>query len=137
MRECPVRHMTLCVTSDQELDKCIKMRVRLLLNFLTAIINNSLQTALKAQLLKPEMRCEKGHSQINCMQKIQSRNADVALFDASDVYTAGLNFDLIPFISEVYNLGEPQYYVVAVAKEADPSTELTYLRGLLILVQLN
>jgi hypothetical protein len=30
------------------------------------------QTALKAQLLKPEMVCHKGHSQINCMQAISS-----------------------------------------------------------------
>lgn len=27
VRECPVDHMTLCVTSDPELEKCIKMRV--------------------------------------------------------------------------------------------------------------
>ncbi|KAB0795605.1 hypothetical protein PPYR_12444 [Photinus pyralis] len=112
IRQCPVDHMTLCVTSDQELEKCVKMK-----------------TALKAQLVKPEMRCEKAHSQINCMQKIQAGSADVAVLDASDVYTAGLNYDLIPFISEIYNLGEPEYYVVAVAKEEDPSTELTYLRG--------
>lgn len=63
------------------------------------------------------------------MQKISSGVADIAIFDASDVYTAGLTFDLVPFVSEVYNLGEPEYFVVAVAKEADPSTELTYLRG--------
>jgi melanoma-associated antigen p97 len=53
----------------------------------------------------------------------------VAVLDASDVYTGGLNYDLIPFIAEVYNLGNPEYYVVAVGKENDPSTELTYLRG--------
>jgi hypothetical protein len=53
----------------------------------------------------------------------------VAVFDAGDVYTAGLKYDLIPFISEVYNLGEPEYYAVAVAKEEDPDTELTYLKG--------
>lgn len=88
-----------------------------------------LQTALKAQLLKPEMECYKGHSQIHCMQAIRAGTADVTVLDASDVYTAGLNFDLVPFISEVYNLEEPEYYVVAVAKESDPSTELTYLRG--------
>ncbi|KAK4875334.1 hypothetical protein RN001_011756 [Aquatica leii] len=112
IRQCPVDHMTLCVTSDPELEKCVKMR-----------------TALKAQLVRPEMRCEKAHSHINCMQKIQVGSADVVVLDASDVYTAGLNFGLIPFISEIYNLGEPEYYVVAVAKEEDPSTELTYLRG--------
>lgn len=45
------------------------------------------------------------------------------------MYTAGLQYDEIPFISEVYNLGVPEYYIVAVAKEEDPSTELTYLKG--------
>ncbi|KAJ4431498.1 hypothetical protein ANN_20096, partial [Periplaneta americana] len=112
VRHCPVNKMTLCVTSDPELEKCIKMR-----------------TALKAQLLKPEMVCYKAHSQINCMQAISNGLADVAVFDAGDVYTAGLRYDLIPFISEIYNLGLPEYYAVAVAKEEDPDTELTYLKG--------
>ncbi|KAL1513778.1 hypothetical protein ABEB36_003143 [Hypothenemus hampei] len=111
VRKCPVKRMTLCVTSDQEKNKCVKMK-----------------TALKAQLLKPELDCYKGHSQINCMQAIRGGTADVAVLDASDVYTAGLNYDLIPFISEVYNLEDADYYVVAVAKESDPDTELTYLR---------
>ncbi|XP_034483678.1 melanotransferrin [Drosophila innubila] len=112
IRECPVSAMTLCVTSEPELEKCIKMR-----------------TALKAQILKPELICKKMHSHINCMQLIQSGKADISVFDAGDVYTGGLNYDLIPFMSEVYNLGEPEYYVVAVAKEEDPDTELTYLKG--------
>ncbi|XP_063233370.1 transferrin 2 isoform X4 [Bacillus rossius redtenbacheri] len=112
VRRCPVGRMTLCVTSDPEMEKCIKMRI-----------------ALKAQLLKPEMICYKGHSQIHCMQAIKNGDADVAVFDAGDVYTAGLQYDLVPFISEVYNLETPEYYVVAVAKEEDPSTEITYLKG--------
>ncbi|XP_054267842.1 melanotransferrin [Macrosteles quadrilineatus] len=112
VRQCPVNSLTLCVTSDPEHEKCIKMR-----------------TALKAQLLKPEMVCHKAHSQINCMQAIKNGNADVAVFDAGDVYTAGLNYDLIPFMAEIYNLGSPDYYVVAVAKEEDASTEITYLKG--------
>ncbi|XP_055843526.1 melanotransferrin [Episyrphus balteatus] len=112
IRECPVGRMTLCVTSDPELEKCIKMR-----------------TALKAQILKPELLCYKAHSHITCMQSIQTGRADVAVLDAGDVYTAGLNYGLIPFMSEVYNLGEPEYYVVAVGKEEDPDTELTYLKG--------
>lgn len=58
-------------------------------------------------------------------------DADVGVFDASDVYTGGLTYDLIPFIAEVYNLGKPEYYVVAVGRENDPSTELTFLRGTL------
>ncbi|KAH8296790.1 hypothetical protein KR054_011358 [Drosophila jambulina] len=112
IRECPVPAMTLCVTSENELEKCIKMR-----------------TALKAHILKPELICKKMHSHINCMQFIQAGKADIAVFDAGDVYTGGLNYNLIPFMSEVYNLGEPEYYVVAVAKEEDPDTELTYLKG--------
>lgn len=60
-----------------------------------------------------------------------NRNADVAVMDAGDIYTAGLHYDEIPFITEMYDLPEPEYYVVAVAKEEDPSTELTYLKGLL------
>lgn len=62
---------------------------------------------------------------------IINRNADVAVMDAGDIYTAGLHYDEIPFITEMYDLPEPEYYVVAVAKEQDPSTELTYLKGLL------
>lgn len=95
----------------------------------TKKINFKFQTALKAQIIKPEMSCFKGHSHINCMQSIQSGVADVVVLDAADVYTAGLRYDLIPIISEVYNLGEPEYFVVAVAKEEDPSTELTYLKN--------
>lgn len=57
------------------------------------------------------------------------RDADVAVLDSGDVYTAGLQYDEIPFIAEVYNLGTPEYYVVAVAKEEDPATEMTYLKG--------
>ncbi|KAG5343730.1 TRFM protein, partial [Acromyrmex charruanus] len=112
VHHCPVNRMTLCVTSEPEMEKCIKMKI-----------------ALKAQLLKPELICHKGHSQINCMQSIRSGIADVAVLDASDVYTAGLQFELIPFISEVYNLGTPDYYVVAVAKEEDDNTDLTYLKN--------
>jgi hypothetical protein len=58
-------------------------------------------------------------------------DADVGVFDASDVYTGGNTYDLIPFIAEIYNLGKPEYYVVAVGRENDPSTELTFLRGTL------
>ncbi|XP_055631307.1 melanotransferrin isoform X2 [Toxorhynchites rutilus septentrionalis] len=111
VRACPVSRMTLCVTSDAEMDKCIKMR-----------------TALKAQLIKPEMLCLKAHSHIDCMRHVNSGQADVVVLDASDVYTGGLKYDLLPFMSEIYDLGQPEYYVVAVAKEEDPDTELTYLR---------
>lgn len=106
--------------------------------------------ALKVQLLVPELQCFRGYSQVHCMQAIRNgyvkitfhrnisniyfnfcyRNADVAVMDAGDIYTAGLHYDEIPFITEMYDLPEPEYYVVAVSKEEDPSTELTFLKGL-------
>jgi hypothetical protein len=57
------------------------------------------------------------------------RDADTAVFDAGDVYKAGLQFELIPVLAEIYNLGEPEYYAVAVAYQGDAETELTYLKG--------
>jgi len=57
------------------------------------------------------------------------RDADAGVFDAGDVYKAGLLFELIPVLSEIYNLGEPEYYAVAVAYRGDADTELTYLKG--------
>uniref|UniRef100_A0A1Q3FHF5 Putative lactotransferrin n=1 Tax=Culex tarsalis TaxID=7177 RepID=A0A1Q3FHF5_CULTA len=112
VRACPVSRMSLCVTSEPEMEKCIKMR-----------------TALKAQLIKPDMQCLKAHSHVDCMRHVNAGLADVVVLDASDVYTGGLKYDLLPFMSEIYDLGEPDYYVVAVAKEEDPDTELTYLKG--------
>ncbi|CAB3359989.1 Hypothetical predicted protein [Cloeon dipterum] len=112
VRKCPVSRMTLCVTSEPEMEKCVRMR-----------------TALKAQLLKPDMSCYKAHSHVHCLQAIKTGDADVAVLDASDVYTGGLSYDHIPIIAEVYNLGKPEYYVVAVARENDHTTELTYLKG--------
>ncbi|XP_053597721.1 melanotransferrin [Microplitis demolitor] len=112
VRSCPIERMKLCVTSKPEIDKCVKMKV-----------------AMKAQLLKPELDCVLQHSQIKCMQAIENGIADVAVLDAGDVYTAGLMYNLVPFMSEVYNLPTPEYYVVAVAKENDPSTDITYLKN--------
>jgi len=64
------------------------------------ILFPTLQTALKAHLLKPELICKKMHSHINCMQFIEAGKADISVFDAGDVYTGGLNYDLIPFMSD-------------------------------------
>lgn len=63
------------------------------------------------------------------MYFLNYRKADVTILDASDVYTAGLRYNLIPFLSEVYNLGTSDYYVVAVARVEDPHTDLTYLKN--------
>lgn len=42
IRQCPVGQMTLCVTSEAEMRKCVRMR-----------------TALNAQLLSPKMSCKR------------------------------------------------------------------------------
>ncbi|KAJ8686639.1 hypothetical protein QAD02_022433 [Eretmocerus hayati] len=112
IKRCPVDKMTLCVTSNPELKKCYKMKI-----------------ATDSQSLKPRLECYQGRSHIHCMEAINQRVADIAVLDAGDVYTAGQRFELVPFMSEVYNLGSPDYYVVAVAREEDESTDLTYLKN--------
>lgn len=83
VRHCPVNRMTLCVTSDPEMEKCVKMKVFVTFFYCLKIFMETCknciydiyiisQIALKAQLLKPELLCHRGHSQINCMQSIQS-----------------------------------------------------------------
>jgi hypothetical protein len=37
VRHCPVNSMTLCVTSDPELEKCVKMRVCICCNFICSL----------------------------------------------------------------------------------------------------
>lgn len=54
VRKCPVGDMKLCVTSDPELTKCVRMR-----------------TALNAQLLEPKMSCKKARSHMECMAQIR------------------------------------------------------------------
>ncbi|KAB7499370.1 Melanotransferrin [Armadillidium nasatum] len=76
VRSCPVEKMVLCVISYPEYAKCLKMKI-----------------ALEAQLLKPRMDCMMGNSQIGCMVAIQNGEADVSLFEAGDIYTAGLKYD--------------------------------------------
>ena len=102
IRRCSVGSMTLCVTSDPEMAKCVRMRA-----------------ALNAQLLEPKMSCKKARSTFACTQMIASNEADLALMEAGDIYRAGWNYGLIPIMAEVYNLGGPYYYAVAVVKQRD------------------
>lgn len=112
IRDCPIKRATLCVTSDQEMDKCLKMRV-----------------ALKAAFLSPTLVCWRGHSTRHCERAIAEGAADFALFDAADMLHAANMHRLVPFMQEIYSSGDNWYYAVAVAKEQDPDTDLTYLRG--------
>ncbi|XP_047539864.1 melanotransferrin [Vanessa atalanta] len=112
IRDCPVKRATLCVTSDQEMDKCVKMRV-----------------ALKAAFLSPTLVCWRAHSMRHCERAIAEGTSDFAMFDAADMLHAAYRHRLVPFMQEIYSSGDNWYYAVAVAKEQDPDTDLTYLRG--------
>ncbi|XP_049880568.1 melanotransferrin [Pectinophora gossypiella] len=112
IRDCPVKRAVLCVTSDPEMDKCVKMRI-----------------ALKAAFLSPTLVCWRGHSTRHCERCIAEGACDFGLFDAADMLHASYKHRLVPFMQEVYSSGDSWYYAVAVAKEQDPDTDLTYLRG--------
>ncbi|XP_048486499.1 melanotransferrin isoform X2 [Plutella xylostella] len=112
IRDCPVKRAVLCVTSDPEMDKCIKMRV-----------------ALKAAYLSPTLVCWRGHSARHCARAIADGASDFALLDPADMLHAAAAHRLAPFMQEVYSSGDNWYYAVAVAKEQDPDTDVTYLRG--------
>ncbi|XP_004927626.1 transferrin 2 [Bombyx mori] len=112
IRDCPVKRAALCVTSDPEMDKCVKMR-----------------RALKAASLSPELSCWRAHSSRHCARAIAAGSCDFALFDAGDMLHAAQHDRLVPFMQEVYSSGDSWYYAVAVAKEQDPDTDLTYLRA--------
>ena len=69
VRKCRVGVMRLCVTSEPEMTKCVRMR-----------------TALNAQLLEPKMGCRKAPSAFHCMKLIANNDADAVVLDAGDVY---------------------------------------------------
>ena len=47
---------------------------------------------------------------------------------ATPPYRAGFQYGLKPVMAEIYNLPTPHYYVVAVTKQRDNSSELIYLK---------
>lgn len=112
VRDCPVKRATICTTSDPEMEKCIKMR-----------------TALKAAFLSPNLLCYRGHSTRHCEHAVADGTCDFLLLDSADMLHAAAVHKLVPFMQEVYSSGNNWYYAVAVAKEQDPDTDITYLRG--------
>ncbi len=90
MRKCPVGDVVLCVTSEPELAKCVRMR-----------------TALNAQLLEPKMGCKRAASHLDCMRQIADSQADLTVLDAGDVYRAGWSYGLIPIMAEVRKKAAP------------------------------
>jgi len=111
VRKCLVQSMRLCVTSSHEYRKCERMK-----------------TALNARILRPKMSCTLAKSHRECMRLIDKQQADITLLEAGDIYRAGYDHGLIPIMAEVYNLGTPDYYAVAVTHIRDNSSELIYLK---------
>ncbi|KFM64915.1 Melanotransferrin, partial [Stegodyphus mimosarum] len=72
VEKCPIPSARLCVVSDQEMKKCQKMK-----------------TAFRARMLRPDIVCVKGFSQVKCMQLIRENTADLVVLDAGDIYRAG------------------------------------------------
>lgn len=111
LQKCFVPTAKLCVISQPEMDKCGHMK--------SAFHTNSLQ---------PEISCVLGENTVDCMRKIQQGQADLTVLDAADIYTASQRYNLEPILAEENNLND-SYYVVAIAKKADPTTDLLYLKG--------
>lgn len=112
IQSCSISKATLCVISEKEYEKCIRM-----------------SRAFHAQGLKPDLNCETAHSKIDCMAMIVDGKADVTMLDPGDVAIAGLWYNLIPIVSETYNLNDSTFYAVAVARTADKDTDLLDLKG--------
>lgn len=111
LRKCYVPSAKLCVVSNPELEKCSNMK-----------------SAFRTNLLQPELSCVLGENTLDCMRKIQQGQADLAVLDAADVYVGSREYHLEPILAEENNLND-SYYVVAIAKKADPYTDLLYLKG--------
>ena len=111
LRKCHVPNAKLCVISAPELEKCSNMK-----------------SAFHTYNLQPELSCVLGENTMDCMRKIQQGQADLTVLDAADIYTGGQKYNLEPILTEQNNLND-SYYVVALAKKADPNTDLLYLKG--------
>lgn len=111
LRKCFVPSAKLCVISAPELEKCSNMK-----------------SAFRTNMLQPELTCVLGENTVDCMRKIQQGQADLAVLDAADIYTASQKYNIEPILAEENNLND-SYYVVAIAKKADPHTDLLYLKG--------
>lgn len=111
LRRCPVPAAILCVNSEKEFNKCLRM-----------------SKAFHAASLKPDLSCKLAQSTLACMQLIKNRDADLVVLDPGDIYLAGSRFGLIPIVMEQIDLYEPRHYAVAIAKKSDTTTDLFTLK---------
>ncbi|XP_015788305.1 melanotransferrin-like [Tetranychus urticae] len=112
LKKCPVPSARLCVVSAVEMKKCHQM-----------------VTTFRGAFLQPVLNCVVERSAIGCMEAIRRGRADLVMLDAADVYRAGHQYGLVPILTEKYDLTDPSYYVVAVAKKTDRESDLFFLKG--------
>ncbi|XP_038057617.1 melanotransferrin-like [Patiria miniata] len=108
---CQVSVMRWCTTSSHEEQKCVDMK--------TAFAANSLKT----------LNCVAGESASHCMELINTNQADLITLDGGDVYTAGMRFNMIPIMQEVYAGNDKGYYAIAAVRRDNPGFDLRTLRG--------
>lgn len=114
LNKCPIQQARWCVVSRYEMAKCENMIM-----------------AFAARNLKPDLNCIMGSSVLDCMQKIRIGDADLITLDASDVYTAGKHYGLVPIASEDYSgTGDEMtgYFAVAIARRMDSYLTLFNLK---------
>lgn len=78
LNKCPLERARWCVISDYEMMKCEQM-IR----------------AFAAKNLKPDLNCVRGGSVQDCMNMINTGDADLITLDAADVYFAGKSVNTI------------------------------------------
>jgi len=117
LNSCPIQQARWCVISPYEMIKCENMIM-----------------AFAAKNLKPDLNCIMGDSVLDCMDKIRVGDADLITLDASDVYTAGKLYGLVPIAAEDYSGSDnteqkyDQYLAVAIARRADSYLTLNNMK---------
>ncbi|XP_054160591.1 transferrin-like [Oppia nitens] len=106
---CERQNVTFCLTSSQELAKCL-----------------DLQKAAFARRIRPQIRCHSSDSHKSCVDAINMRKADIISLDASLFYKASRYDYLLPIATEITN--SPQYSV-AVVRADSLMTSLADLKG--------
>ncbi|CAK9294532.1 unnamed protein product [Gordionus sp. m RMFG-2023] len=111
--KCNTEMAIFCVTSKNELNKVVQM---------------SREFSIKNWF--PKIIPLKAETHEECMKKISSGDADIAILDGGDAYLAGSKYGLVPILHENYGANDASYYAVAVVKKSDSKIDLKNLKGL-------
>lgn len=112
LEHCPVRQITWCTTSEDEIDKC-----------------EAMMRAARDRKLRPHYKCIMGSDARDCMLMIKEGDADLIMLDAADTFIAGRYFNLTPIAAEDFGDNTMYYYAVAVAAKAEPDLTIFNLKA--------